>query len=258
MRKNLVTIVIISLFLVLAGADVIQAATLTLGNSSGALGTEDVIVPVNIASGAGENVAGINLDINYSATQLSFNGVSAGQAAIDADKSVSSSTPAEGVIRIVVFGVNQNSMNDGVMANVNFDIPAGASVGEVVLSVSNAVATDPDANEVTLSTVNGSVMITGVSNLDEIKVYPNPCRKGQEVKINNLPLNSDVKIYIYDIAGELIRVLREGEEIEAGTGSGTGIWDCKNEVGENVASGIYIYLIKSNKGNKKGKIALIR
>lgn len=91
-------------------------------------------------------------------------------------------------------------------------------------------------------------------------VYPNPCfpNKGQNVNIANLPLDANNTIYIYNIVGELVRTLEEGEEITGADGSKTAIWNVKDEKGEFVASGIYIYLLKSNKGTKVGKIAIIR
>ena len=88
--------------------------------------------------------------------------------------------------------------------------------------------------------------------LQDIKVYPNPFRplKGHKgVIFNGL---TDAKIRIFTITGELIR---EGQVI----GEGYWLWDGKNENGEEVARGIYIYLITDNAGNKKvGKIAVIK
>lgn len=89
--------------------------------------------------------------------------------------------------------------------------------------------------------------------------YPNPCyvRRQGYVRISNIPLKAkDVKIYIYNIAGELVRVLEEDEEIETLVGSKIGKWDGRNEDKEMVASGIYIYLIKSQDTKKTEKIAI--
>lgn len=93
-------------------------------------------------------------------------------------------------------------------------------------------------------------VIEGISTLDSVIVYPNPCylNKGRKVKITPLPAGS--KIYIYTIAGELVRTLEED--------LGIATWDCRNEVGEIVARGIYIYLITSNTDKKIGKIAIIK
>ena len=88
--------------------------------------------------------------------------------------------------------------------------------------------------------------------LQDLKVYPNPFRPldgHQGVMFNGL---TDAKIRIFTPVGELVR---EAQVI----GVGGWLWDGKNEEGEEVARGIYIYLITDNAGNKKiGKIAVIR
>jgi len=79
-----------------------------------------------------------------------------------------------------------------------------------------------------------------------IIVYPNPCypNKGQVVTIANLPLKS--KVYIYTISGELVRVLDDATEIT------------RNEAGNLVAQGVYIYFVPQATDKKTGKIAIIK
>jgi len=90
--------------------------------------------------------------------------------------------------------------------------------------------------------------------------YPNPCypAEGQVVKIINLP--SDIKrICIYDVAGELVRSLEKGGEIIDDASIITAIWDCRNDSGQEVARGTYIYLIITDSEEKiVGKIVIIR
>ena len=97
-------------------------------------------------------------------------------------------------------------------------------------------------------------------NLSESFAYPNPCYMNTAgyLRVSNITLNSvNTRIFIYNIAGELVRTLKEGEGIEIQTGSKIGKWDGKNSNDEMVASGIYIYLIKSdNLKSKMEKIAI--
>ncbi|MCW3987802.1 MAG: T9SS type A sorting domain-containing protein, partial [Candidatus Bathyarchaeota archaeon] len=90
-------------------------------------------------------------------------------------------------------------------------------------------------------------------------VYPNPCYpgRGQVVTIANLSLSSEVRIYIYDLGGNLVRTLGESETTVEGA-SKTALWDCRNDNGELVARGIYIYFVASATGKRTGKIALIK
>ena len=60
-------------------------------------------------------------------------------------------------------------------------------------------------------------------------------------------------IRIYNIAGELVRTIEETD------GDGINEWNTKNEQGEPVASGVYIYFIANPAGEKAtGKIMVIR
>ena len=62
---------------------------------------------------------------------------------------------------------------------------------------------------------------------------------------------SDIKIYT--IAGELVK------EVEYTAQNGKAYWDGKNDAGKEVASGIYLGLIKSPGVKKKiVKIAIVR
>jgi len=92
--------------------------------------------------------------------------------------------------------------------------------------------------------------------LSTIFAYPNPCypNKGQnEVKIANLT-SLDSKVYIYTISGELVRELDCETELRRVTAP----WDLKNDNGEQVARGVYIYLVADGAGEKTGKIAIIK
>ena len=90
-------------------------------------------------------------------------------------------------------------------------------------------------------------------------VYPNPCYldRGQVVTIANLSVDSEVRIRIYDLAGDLVRALGEAETTVQG-GSGTAIWNCRNDDGELVSRGIYVYFILDGTEKRIGKIAIIK
>jgi len=99
-----------------------------------------------------------------------------------------------------------------------------------------------------------------MGSLGETYIYPNPCysSKSETIEIVNLPLNVD-KIYFYTMSGELVRLLEKGNGIEEGVSSARAVWNCENNEGQNVARGIYIYLITTSGGEKKtGKIAFMK
>ena len=90
-------------------------------------------------------------------------------------------------------------------------------------------------------------------------IFPNPCylNQGDVVTIANLPLQSEVRVYIYDLGGSLVRVLGETDAVIEG-GSKSVTWDLRNDREEIVARGIYIYFIPGATEKKTGKIAIIK
>ncbi|MDD5102031.1 MAG: glycosyl hydrolase [Endomicrobiaceae bacterium] len=99
-----------------------------------------------------------------------------------------------------------------------------------------------------------------VQNIDEKKIliYPVPYKPGSGGKydgegITFLDISEGANIKIFNIAGELVY------EKSVPSNSSFYLWDTKNNSGNKVASGIYIYYITSKDGQKlKGKIAIER
>jgi hypothetical protein len=131
-----------------------------------------------------------------------------------------------------------------------FTLPSGDYIFKV--RAKDEAGNYPEEDDPATATYSFTVLLP-------IIVYPNPCypNKGQIVTIANLPLNS--KVYIYTISGELVRVLDDATEITEEGGSATATWDLRNEAGNLVAQGVYIYLVPEATGDRKtGKIAIIK
>lgn len=99
-----------------------------------------------------------------------------------------------------------------------------------------------------------------ITTVDKIISYPNPWypEKVSSCRITFIPLDSQPRAYIYNIAGELVRTLEGQDIISTGQGYMEAVWDGKNDSGTTVAYGVYIYVVECNKGTKKGKIGIIR
>jgi len=80
---------------------------------------------------------------------------------------------------------------------------------------------------------------------NEVYAYPNPTKKGEiTFHLVTSATNNEVKIKIYNIAGELVRVIEDKEINKSNFPVLEYLWNCKNEKGNNVASGVYIYQVK--------------
>ncbi|MCK4311716.1 MAG: S8 family serine peptidase [Candidatus Cloacimonetes bacterium] len=100
--------------------------------------------------------------------------------------------------------------------------------------------------------------MSGLKNLKQMRVYPNPLDMSKSgfdaVNFINLPIETSGSIWIYDLSGELIFKKKVGpyyNPIEFFC------WECRNNAGKKVSSGIYFYIIKMGKDSKKGKIVII-
>ncbi|MFA5183140.1 MAG: Ig-like domain-containing protein [Syntrophales bacterium] len=83
--------------------------------------------------------------------------------------------------------------------------------------------------------------------------FPNPFKPSaghSTVTFTNLPAQCVIKIFT--LSGELAKTINETN------GTGQYVWDVKNESGEGLASGLYLYVIKSNTETKTGKLVIIK
>jgi len=123
----------------------------------------NALVEVALASG-GEALSAVQFDISYQSQALAFS-VSPGSTLAAAGKSVWVSSPQSGVQRILIVGLNQNALMDGVLATLSVAIAGEAPPGMYPLGLTNAIASDPRGDPVPLSTGGGGVVVpgTGVS-----------------------------------------------------------------------------------------------
>ncbi|MCK4418814.1 T9SS type A sorting domain-containing protein, partial [Candidatus Aerophobetes bacterium] len=85
-----------------------------------------------------------------------------------------------------------------------------------------------------------------------VRVYPNPFILSQHEKLTFWGtgiLGAEVRIYT--LSGKLVKTLYET------MGKNKLYWDGRNEEGDPVSSGIYLYLTISSEGKNAGKFAVI-
>jgi hypothetical protein len=84
--------------------------------------------------------------------------------------------------------------------------------------------------------------------------YPNPFKTSTKVKYG-LPVRSKVKLSIYDIIGQNVRKLFEGEQEE---GYYEIIWDGRDNRGRKLPAGVYFYRLVTEKVNLIKKIIVTK
>jgi len=87
-----------------------------------------------------------------------------------------------------------------------------------------------------------------------VRVYPNPWRSDKHAArpvINFAGLTTGMTVTLFTVSGHDVKELHSN--------GSTATWDLSNDVGDKVASGIYLYSISGGtEGSLKGKVAIIR
>jgi len=123
---------------------------------------------------------------------------------------------------------------------------------------------EPDTTELACRDANASGVVyprEGVTtNLEKIRAIPNPYRSsadweyGGQRRIAFIGLPGEATIRIYTVAGTLVRKLDHSDpqsDLES--------WDLKNEDGEEVAPGVYIWDVDAGElGDTNGKVMIMK
>ena len=248
-------VLIVFMFSVLLAGNA-DGCNISAGEAAATLGaTEDISVPLDISPGSGESVAALQVDIDFDGESLLLSNVVIGKVLETAAKQVEFANVGSGKARIVVYGMNQNLISEGTIATLIFRLTDEPIAGRSTLKLNNAVVCDEWAALVPSSTTDGAIMIIAgfFADLAEMKVYPNPYKPSDghsSVVFMNLPKLDSIKIYT--ITGELVKEIKEQVGIRAN-------WDGKNDKGSTAASGVYIYLVTTEDGDKDtGRIVVVR
>ncbi len=100
------------------------------------------------------------------------------------------------------------------------------------------------------------------ADLSQVKVVPNPLIVSSGLETNPFEtrvmfthLPTECEISIYTVSGNRVTTLRHQSE----NNEGFAYWDVRNHEGQNVAYGVYIYVVKTPSGDKMtGKLMVIR
>jgi len=107
--------------------------------------------------------------------------------------------------------------------------------------------------------------VFGIMPGEEVYNYPNPAKNvWTTIRYRCGYSDPEAQIKIYNIVGELVRKVKDSEIDKTDAPIYRFLWDCKNNSGKEVASGVYIYIVevkdKSGSGSKKviKRMAMIR
>jgi hypothetical protein len=142
---------------------------------------------------------------------------------------------------------------------IRITVPPSAVEGSNSIYVT-AGGVQSNTYDITLSPPPPTSNISWGLRNDNVFFFPNPCdfASGQGQIWYGLNTPGNVTIQIYDARSSLVRTLASGEARSERTQIYQP-WDGRNDNGEEVANGVYFYVIESSGGEKAvGKIAVLR
>ncbi|MFQ5639341.1 MAG: PKD domain-containing protein, partial [bacterium] len=152
----------------------------------------------------------------------------------------------------------------GLVARIMVHMSENARVTQdtTLLLLQNVSANDPDGNAITFEVSQGA-LVTDVANSGLKTIpkefalfqnYPNPFNPTTEISYN-LPEAAEVKLQIFDILGRNVRTLVSQQQP---AGAYSVRWDAHDDNGLAVASGVYVYLIKTNSFVAQKKLLFLK
>ena len=119
------------------------------------------------------------------------------------------------------------------------------------------------ASSITIETEPVLLSVTGMDN-EEISLtpnsfslaqnYPNPFNPTTKISYS-IPESESVKLAVYNINGQLIKTLVNGQK---DAGSYNALWNGKDESGNSVSSGVYFYRIKAGDFTAAKRMLLVK
>ena len=158
-KRNFVSCVVALSFVFILTCS-LEAATLTVGVTSGSPGDKDILIPVDLSAKPDEAVCSFDFKLNFDTSRLSFKEATLGSKAQGAGKSLSYSKLESNIIRVVVIGFNQKVISSGEVLNLTFDILASAPIGKAEITISKATVSDPKGRLLTTNTEGGELQVS--------------------------------------------------------------------------------------------------
>jgi uncharacterized protein (TIGR03437 family) len=132
------------------------SSELSLLNQSAAPGTS-IVIPVMFTSES-SFISGVQFDVQYDSAAMSLNATVGDPGRYSYKNLYVADLPAS-TKRFLMFGLNQNTIADGVLINLFVNLNPTISTGLYSLTLSNLAATGPDGNLISLTGIDGTVTV---------------------------------------------------------------------------------------------------
>ena len=217
-------------------------------------GNIEEIIQIPIVIENVENVYSFELTINFDPNIISSATIY--PADLSAYGTLIESTILENG-KILIAGSGSTAINNEIeIANFYF-IPLDFLNGEIILQSENFYLNSTQMEDIFTFRINQSLSLKSHPYLNDFSLgdnFPNPFNSTTKIMFS-LNENFNIKIYINDIRGHLIKSLADGF-YEKGTY--TIDWNGKDNKGSNIVSGVYFYKILVNDNSFTKKMLFVK
>jgi len=205
--------------------------------ASGEVGSD---VEVKLLVDNANGVKGMRISLDFDRSQLQLLSITPGKLVSDS-RIFFWAASDEIEMSIAALGHEYSIGGSGEVASLKFRVLRGGPV-----SLTSRVLDIRDVkNQPVVCTFNKGAVGPTAGVPDQFALlqnYPNPFNPETYISFA-LPVASPVDLKVYNVAGQLVKSLADGEQMSAGLHMVR--WDGTNNNGEKVASGIYFYKISA-------------
>jgi hypothetical protein len=195
------------------------------------------------------NLKGYQFALSFDKSKVNFESVEQGSAI--ANKGLFIQKKGDANI-IVAAGAYDNASIEGkaTLATFNFKL---IDANNISITVDNIILVDAKGDRFAKNSITSNMKVIP-TEFALSQNYPNPFNPSTEIRFD-LPVTTNVRLSIFNIQGQEIRTLINGN-MEAGAQHVT--WDGTDNSGKNISSGVYFYRISADKFSQTKKMMLLK
>ena len=152
-------------FILLCGATFLgaleaRAATVGLGEATGSPGQTQVGLPLSLTASAGEQITDIAVDVYFDPSLAQWQSIVLEPGVAALAKQVEVNQLVAGHVRIVIYGLDRQTLSAGTLGQCLIQVRAAATPGTTIISLQSGLGSTPDGVDVPLGVLDGRLWIT--------------------------------------------------------------------------------------------------
>jgi len=152
----------------------VEAATLALGEATATPGQAQVGLPLSLQVGTTEQVSAVAVDIRFDPALASFGSVELNSSIAALGKQVGTNLLAPGHVRLVLYGLDRQTLSSGTLGTCRLGVTASAPDGAAQFDLQQGTSVNADGAETPLTLTGGRIWIEGVDTVKPTLTVASP------------------------------------------------------------------------------------